>query len=188
MNTAGFLRTLIHTCTIQRRHKCQKLTFTAAIGTPVVGQTVTGSTSHKTAVITRVFTGYLVVKDLSGTFTTGEPLAIGTSWSATLGTQSNYANQQGSPEWYWSDDQTAVACLFYYGGKSGNVELAKTGDLVLKPLSVMLPSTATIADKDYRIASTETDYSGTFDVNVFPMGGKVANHHREAVLTKVPSP
>lgn len=178
----------IHTCTIQRRYLSQKMTYTGSSGTPVVGQTVTGTTSTKTAVITRLFSGYLVVRTLSGTFTPGETITIGITFSATMGTCTDYKNEQGSPEYYWKDDQTSVACRFYYGGKGGNAVLSSTGTMSLKPLSVMLPSSVTIADRIYRIVTTATGYAGTYEFTWFPKGGATALHHNELVLTKVQTP
>jgi hypothetical protein len=167
------------------------MTYTGSTGTPVVGQTVTGGTSLKTAVITRLFSGYLVVRTLSGTFTNGETITIGggtPTFSATLGTVADYKNEQGSPEYYWKDDQTSVACRFYYGGKGGNAVLSETGTMSLKPLSVMLPSTVTIADRNYRIVTTTTGMAGTYELTLFPKVGAAAIHHYEAVLTKVQTP
>jgi hypothetical protein len=148
---------------------------------------VTGSTSHKTAVITRLFTGYIVVKDLSGTFTAGEPLVTAT-WSATLGTQTDYANQQNAPEYYWTDNQTSVRCRFYRGDRGGNAVLSQTGDMSLKPLMVSLPPTVTIADTDYRVSTTTTGFAGTYDLTVFPKEGIAVIDHYECVLTRVQTP
>jgi hypothetical protein len=164
------------------------MTFTGSTGTPVVGQTVTGTASTKTTIITRVFAGYLVVRTLSGTFTPGETITIGITFSATMGTVTDYKNEQGSPEYYWKDDQTGVVCRFYYGGKGGNAVLSETGTMSLKPLSVMLPSTVTIADRIYRIVTTATGMAGTYELTLFPKNGPSSIHHYEAVLKKVQTP
>jgi hypothetical protein len=182
------MKGLTDTCTIQKRYKSQKMTVSSQTGTPVVGQTVTGGTSHKTAVVTRVGADYIVVKDLSGTFTPGEGLTIGSSWSAALGAVTDYKNQQSAFEWYWYDNQTSVACRFYYAGSGGNAELHETGNMSLKPLQIMLPPTVTIADTDYRIVTTTTGYAGTYDITLFPKKGPSSINHYEAVLTKVQSP
>lgn len=177
-----------HLCTIQRRYSCKKLTYTGASGTtPAVGATVTGGTSKATGVITRLFTGYLVVKDVVGTFSSTEGVTA-TGWSATLTAVADYTNQQGAPEYYWYDNQTSVRCRFYRGGKGGNAVMTQSGTMVLKPLAVALPNTVTIAEHTYRITTTDTAYAGTYEITVFPKGGMVVTDHIECVLTKVISP
>lgn len=178
---------LVHTCTIQKRLKAQKMTYAAGAGTPVVGMTITGATSHKTAVITRLFTGYLVCKDLSGTFTNGETIASGVSFSATLGTVTDYQNEQKEPDYYWSNDQSSVLCRFYHSGK--NFMLLQTGEVVSTPLQCFLPSTVTLNDLySYRIVTTEAGYEGTYDLTQHPRPASRTLHHYELVLTKVVSP
>jgi len=110
----SFTGLLCHTCTIQVRARSQKLTYSGATGTPVVGQTVSGTTSLKTAVITRVLTDGIVVRTLSGNFTIGETISVGITFSATLSTQANYVTSSGEFEYYWITDQSSVPCRFYY--------------------------------------------------------------------------
>lgn len=180
---------LIHSCTIQKRFQRQKLTYTAATGTPAVGQTVTGTTSHATAVIHQLFTGYLVVNTVVGTFTAGEPLTIGITWAATLGTQTNYTNSSGVKEYYWMDNQTGIPCRFDPPGKSPVVLNQLTGVFIAKPLSVVFPDTVTIAEVEYRIATTSTGFAGTYIIDpVVPCNNLTGIDHYEAALKREPNP
>jgi len=178
---------LIHTCTLQRRHRTQKMTYTAGTGTAAVGQTVTGGTSHKTAIIRTLATGYIIAKTVSGTFTPGESIST-TTWSATLGTQVDWQNQSGEYEYYWSDDQTAVLCRFYYSGTQGTkgMVIHETGQLLDQPLKCALPSSCTVDAIEYRVVNTVTGFTGTYDIaTLYPLTGISAITHYEAVLRKV---
>ena len=179
-----------HTCTLQKRHKRQKFSYTGSTGTPVVGQTITGGTSEETAVITKLGSGYLVVEDLSGTFTTTETITIGTSpgytFSATLSAQEDYKGQSGY-EYYWSTDQTGVACRFYYSGSKGKGAIIhETGQLIDQPLKCALPASCTVELMEYRVVNTVTGFAGTYDIiTLYPLTGVSVIHHYEAVLQKV---
>lgn len=185
------MKGLVHTCTLQKRNRKKKFTYTGSTGTPVVGQTITGGTSLKTAVIDKLGSGYLVVKTLSGTFTTSETITIGTgpgyTFSATLSAQTDYQNQSGEYEYYWSNDQTGVTCRFYYSGKSGKgVIIHETGQLLDQPLKVGLPNSCTVEALEYRVVNTVTGFSGTYDIiTLYPLTGVATIHHYEAVLRKV---
>jgi len=181
-----------HTCTLQKRIRKKKFSYTTATGTPVVGQTITGGTSLKTALIGKFGSGYLIVKTLSGMFTTGETITIGTgpgyTFSATLSAQEDYRNQSGEYEYYWSDDQSGVACRFYYSGaKGGKGEIIhETGQLLDQPLKCGLPASWTGEALEYRVVNTVTGCSGTYDIiTLYPLTGVATIHHSEAVLKKV---
>jgi hypothetical protein len=153
---------LIHTCTIQRRYVKQKFTYTGGTGTPVVGQTIVGGTSHKTAVIDQLFTGYLVVKNLSGTFTVGETIAVSTTFSATLSAVADFKNSFNQPEYYWMDDQVAVPCRFY--SPKGSTRVTSSGEHIFTLPRVRLDGSVTIAEGTYQIVSTVTGLAGTFKI------------------------
>jgi len=181
----SFLGLLKNTCTLQKRVRSQKMTYSASTGTPAVGMTITGATSHKTAVITRLFTNYFVVKSLSGTFTNGETIASGALFSATLGTVTDYSNSTGEPEYYWTDDQTFVPCRFYYPGGTSAGWMTEKGVYVTKSLQVTLPPSITIADCAYRLKTTDANYAGTYEMTFLPKDGRTTLHHHDSVLTKV---
>ncbi len=183
---------LVHTCTLQKRNRKKKFTYIGGTGTPVVGQTIAGVTSLKTAVVDKVATGYIVVKTLSGTFTTTETITIGTNppgftFSATLSAQEDYKNQSGEYEYYWTNDQTGVTCRYYYSGSGGKgAVIHETGQLIDQPLKCGLPASCTVAALEYRVVNTVTGFSGTYDIiTLYPLTGVATIHHYEAVLKKV---
>jgi hypothetical protein len=176
---------LIHTATVQKRNRKQKFTYTGGTGTPVVGQTLTGATSHKTAVVDKVATGYVVVKTLSGAFTTTETISTATLTGATLSVQADYKNQSGEYEYYWTDNQTSVPCRFYHQGGKGVVN-HETGQLLDLPLKCAFEPGVTISSLEYRLVSTNTGFIGTYDIqSLYVRSGLSGIDHYEAVVTVV---
>ena len=161
-----------HLCTILKRQKKQKLTYTGGAGTPVVGETVTGGTSTYTGIVDRVATGYIVVKTLTGTFTVGETITTAL-FSGTLATISYYQNSSGEYEYYWDIDKANVRCKFYRS--SARIIVIAPGATIDRPLKCALPSTTTITAKtaiDYKISTTETQFDGTYSISNFvPLQG-----------------
>lgn len=158
------------TCTILKRAKKQKVSYTGGTGTPAVGQTVTGGASNETGVITKLGTGYLVLKDLSGSFTIGETIST-TTFSGTLSALADYENQYGEFEYYWTDDQTLVPCRFGYSGQEKKgVFIHETGQLLDLPVKVVLPGSITLVGNqddwatEYRISTTTPGFAGTYQI------------------------
>lgn len=174
---------LIHTCTLQKRNRKQKFTYSAATGTPVIGQTITGQTSLKTAVIDKVGTGYLIVKTLSGTFTPGEQIKVSTTFTATFGAATDYQNQSGEYEYYWTNDQTSVPCRLYYKTEGDGTSLQESGQMNSQTLKAAFLSTATLALFEYRVVSAVTGFVGTFDISgLYPKSSIGSIDHFEAIL------
>jgi len=178
---------LKHLCTIQKRNRKQKFTISGITGTAVVGQTITGQTSTKTAVIDKVSAAYLVVKTLSGTFTPGEQIKVSTTFTATFGTTSDYQNQSGEYEYWYSNNQLTVPCRFYYSGSSGKGAIIhETGQLLDQPVKCAFPPSVTIATLEYRVVSTVAGFTGTYDITtLYPLNGISGIDHYEAVLKVV---
>jgi len=179
----------IHLCTIQKRNRSQKMTYTAGTGTAAVGQTVTGATSHNTAVIRTLATGYIIATTISGTFTPGETLSTAT-WSATLGTQTDYLNSSGEFEYYWSDDQISVPCRFFTD--TGPTVVIGPGQFEEMSTKLMLPATTTIDSLDYRVYTTQAGFAGTYRIkgsvhSLYGFQSGTVIHHRECELAELPS-
>lgn len=181
---------LTHTCNLLKRAKKQKLLFDAGTGTFTKGMTVTGATSKATAVIDKVSgttSGYLVLKDITGTFQNDEALAdTGTGAAVANGGCADWQNSYGEYEYYWPTDQASIACRFYYSGKNKARIIHETGQLIDQPLAVVLPSTVTVSTGEYRISAATGAWSGTWDIQtVYPLSNRSATDHYEAVLKKV---
>jgi len=183
---------LTHTCNLLKRAKKQKLLFDGGTGTFTKGLTVTGATSKATAVIDKVSgtvaSGYLVLKNITGTFLNDEVLTdTGTGAAVANGVCSDYQNSYGEYEYYWNTDQSSVPCRFYFSGKDKARIIHETGQLIDQPLSVVLPATVTVTTGEYRIYSSSGAWSGTWDIQtVYPLSNRAAVDHYEAVLKKVP--
>lgn len=174
---------LAHTCNILKRAKKQKLSFDGSTGTFTAGLTITGATSKATAVIDKVSSSYLVLKNLTATFQNDEVLTdTGTGRAVANGICSDYANSYGEPEYYWGTDHNSVPCRFYYSSKNKARIIHETGQLIDQPLTLYLPATVTISTGEYRISAT----SGTYDIQtVYPVTGRSGVDHYEAILKKV---
>lgn len=180
----GFL----HLCTIQKRNRKQKVSISGVTGTAIVGQTITGQTSQRTAIIEKISATYLVLKNQFGSFTPGETIHVSTTFTATIGTANDYQNQSGEYEYLWSNDQTSVPCRFYYSGSSGKgAVIHETGQLLDQPVKCALPPSVTIAALENRIVSTATGFTGTFEIStLYALNGISGIDHYEAVLKAVP--
>jgi len=172
-------------CTLQKRNRVQTMTYTAGSGTPAVGQTVTGGTSHQTAVIRTLATGYIIAKTVSGTFTPGETITTAT-WSATLGTQTDYQNSSKEYEYYWTDDQPSIPCSFYTD--TGPTVVIGPGQMEEMSTKVMLPPTVTVDSLNYRVYTTQAGFEGTYRIkgSVHACYGFPKLDHYELELGKWP--
>lgn len=186
-------RLLAHTCNILKREKKQKLNFDTGTGTFTKGLTVSGATSHATAVIDKVSgstSGYLVLKNLTGTFQNDEALTdTGTGAALANGVCSDYQNSYGEYEYYWPIDQSSVDCRFYYAGNKGQGKtrvIHETGQMIDLPLSVILPGTVTVASAEYRIDGTSGPFQEVYSIETcYSVSGRSAVDHYEAVLKAV---
>lgn len=179
----------IHSATIQTRNRKQKFIYSAATGTPAIGQTVTGGSSAKTAVIDKTSTGYLVLKTVSGTFAPGETITTST-FSATLTSQTDYQNQSGEYEYYWTSAATTSSVRF--GGIKGQTgytagaKITEVGEVITGLLNVMYPTTVSLTEFSTRLSTTSTGYSGLYDVvSVAPIYNATTLDHYEAIIRMV---
>ena len=165
---------LPHTCTIQRRYQKQKLSYASGTVAFHAGATVAGGVSGATAVTDRIVgttaTGYLIVKNVTGTFNGTELLTetIGATphGSATMNAaQSGYKNDSNEVEYYWIANQSAVMCRFF--SMRAKVTVLTPGQFPGLAPYLILPSTVTIDPLNYRILSAIAGYipaSGLYQI------------------------
>ena len=174
----------IHKCEIQKKEKQQKFKYSSSAGTADVAQTVSGADAS--AIITKLGSGYIVVKEISGTFINTEEITTD-SFSATLDSQSDYRNQSGEYQYYWNADQESVPCRFYYEKRTlgRGVEILDSGQYVNQPLKLAVSNNATINELEYRIVSVVTGFAGTFLISVLhPHSGMIGIDHFEMILNE----
>jgi hypothetical protein len=164
------------------------MTYSSGTGTPAPAQVVTGATSHFTAVVDKVATGYIVVKTLTGTFTPGETISTAT-FSGSLTAQTDYQNNSSEYEFYWDTNQSNVACRFYRGKSMYN--FSEKGVSMGRDSKCSLPTTVNITPqtmKEYRIGTSEAMFSGTYSIEqIYPFTGMgIRVDHLEAVLKVIP--
>ena len=147
---------LVHSATLTHNNGYQQdLAFSTPIGIATAGQTVTGATSHTTAVIVTVASP-LVVKTVSGTFTAGEVISTAT-WSGTFGSIAEHFNSNG--ELVPDVSSTTMKCRFSPQGTviKGNPPMVSTVD------RVVLPNTAIVAMEDTITITTKAS-TATYNV------------------------
>lgn len=153
---------LSHTCTIQVRARKKRVDYTGLSGGAfVVGNTVTGGTSHATGVVSRLLTAGLVLEDLSGVFVVSETISNGTA-SATSTAVADYETAQGTPDYYWADSQTGVPCRFYTSRKP--IALIGPGQYQDLATKVIVPPTVTVTATEHRVKSTSIGFAKTFRI------------------------
>jgi hypothetical protein len=188
MNTAGFLRTLVHSATFRGRRQQFTLGYDSGTAAFTAGKTLTGATSHATAIIVStgsIASGTLTLHTISGTFLNDETITDnGTIPGAALvnGTIAEKFDSNG--ELVYSDVDTSVSCKFYR--KAILVQLAGQVSYTESKTRLMLPSTVTPAKGDQMI-STVTGFAGTWMIdsaNPLPAGISGSIHHWECDLAK----
>lgn len=158
----------IHTCTIQAQKDKQRLDYDTGTVIFVAGRIVTGATSNAYGTIHKVTgtaaSGYLVLTDVSGTFQNNEAITdTGTGSALANGANYDYVSGFSDDKYYWGTDQTGVECRFVYDKPKMRYH-EPGGPVVDEALTCQLPDTVTIAPETYRIVSTVSGYTGTFDV------------------------
>ena len=190
-----FEHALIHTCTIQARALKHKLFFKTGTVAFTNGETITGATAS--GVVDRFVlstgawgsgtaAGYVILKTVSGTFVDSEALTgTSTGRANANGANAAFANSTGEKEYYWATSIADVRVKFYW--ISRRVRLLESGEEPIKVLMCWIPGSLTISEDDYRITTTTTGFTGTYEIkSLVPKPWQtVATHHYEAELSKV---
>jgi hypothetical protein len=154
------------------------------------GKTLTGATSHATAVIVSVSgtaaSGTLTLHTITGTFQNNEAISDnGTVPGAALVDGTIAEAFDANHELTYTDIDTAVACKFY----QKTVKIQTSGGAISfeSVMRLMLPATVTPEQGDL-VISTETGFTGTWVLGspkplYGPPNGSTL-HHWEAELAK----
>jgi hypothetical protein len=87
----------------------------------------------------------------------------------------------GVPTLSWANEQENIACRFMQ--PRGKAETAIPGEEVLADLIVFLPSGTTVTEFTRRITTSESGFSGTYQImKVRPVWGQFCIHHYECDL------
>jgi hypothetical protein len=152
---------LIHTCSIVTRMNTvvKRIGITSVTGTFVVGETITGGTSHATGTVYAVAATYLQYKIVTGTFQTGETIT-GLTASATSNTAPTDALNQGVPIAVAST-QSSVACRFV-AARSAKVTL-ESGEH-FQNLTKVLFAAGTVVYEGDEITGNNTGFARKYTV------------------------
>lgn len=154
-----------HTATL--RGKRQNFTLAYDGGTAVfhAGATLTGATSHATAIIVStgsIASGSLQVHTVTGTFQNDEPITDnGTVPGAAKvnGTIAEKFDEYG--QLVYSDIDTTISCRFY--AQKDAVQQSGQTLYIVTSQKVMIPASSTPVNGDLLI-TTDTGYAGTYQI------------------------
>lgn len=159
------MKGMIHTCTLRGRRQNFTLGYDTGTAAFTAGKTLTGATSHATAIIVSVTgttaAGTITLHTITGTFQDDEVLSDnGTVPGAAVvnSTITEKFNDYG--ELVFTDiDTTVSACKFY----KRKVTMKSSGQAIVLTSSnrLMLPSTVTPVAED-EVITTATGFEGTW--------------------------
>ena len=176
-----------HTATLRGRRQNFTLGYDAGTAVFTAGKTLTGATSHATAVIVStgsIASGSLQVHSITGTFLNDEPISDnGTVPGAAVvnGVISEYFDS--NEQLVFTDIDSTIACRLY-SQKDAVQESGQTMYIVTTQ-RVMIPATSTPANGDL-IITTASGYAGTYKLgNVEPAPSMTgAPHHWTCDIAK----
>lgn len=173
---------LIHSATLHQLQQNFTLGYDGGTAVFHTGATLTGATSHATAVIVSTgssASGTLTLHTITGTFQNDEAITDnnGTPGAAVVNGVKAEAFD-GNGELMFTDVTATVACRFV-----GPQESMRSGNrnvpYIVSTPRVLLPAGTSVAEKD-TITSTEIGFSGTFTVNsvkqTYEAAQKIVSH------------
>lgn len=181
------MKGMIHTATLRGRRQNFTLGYDTGTAAFTAGKTLTGTTSHATAIIISTGTtaaGTLTLHTITGTFLNNEAISDnGTVPGAALVNGTIADAFDTNRELTYTDIDTTVTCKFY----KKNVAVKASGQALYVESTnrVMLPSTVTPAMGD-QVITTTVGFDGTWTLGspyLLPGPGGVA-HHWECDLAK----
>jgi hypothetical protein len=157
-------------CTILRRYPKQKLSFASGTTVFTAGATVTGATSGAIAIIDRapvgtVATGYLIVRNATGIFQSGETVTDNHSpagHAVLSAAPATFLNGSNEREYYWYNDQVNVPSRFYQ--MASRLQVISAGEYPSTDVFVHLPGNVTVQEEDYRISTTSEGVAGLYQI------------------------
>ena len=155
---------LIHSATLTSRKRQFTLLYDGGSAAFTAGKTLTGASSHATAIIVSTgsaASGTLTLHTVSGTFIDNEALSDnGTIPGAAVANGTLADGVNANQELTYTTTATTVSCRF---GMAYEVQKGLPGMFVSTP-RVVLPSGTTVGEGD-TITSTTTGFYGTFRIN-----------------------
>ena len=176
-----------HTATLRSRRQQFVLAYDNGTAAFTPGKTLTGTTSHATAVIVSsgsIASGSLYLHTIYGTFLDNEVITDNGTVPGTAivnGVIAEAFDQYG--QLVYSDVDVVVACRFY--SQKDAVQQAGQTLYIVTTQRVMIPATSTPVNGD-QLITTSTGYAGTYQIgNVSPAPGLAGGpHHWTCELAK----
>lgn len=170
------MKGLIHTCTIRGRRQNFTLGYDTGTAAFTTGRTLTGATSHATAIIigipgtvitdssgATIYTvpaNTLLLHTITGTFLDNETIADNGTVPGSAKVNGTIAEAFDiNGERIYSDIDTTTTCRFY--SRKGTINLSGQAVSIVSTNRVMMPATATPARGDSIITAT-VGFEGTW--------------------------
>lgn len=180
----------IHSATLRGRRQNFELGYDGGTAAFTAGKTLTGATSHATAVIVSVAgttaAGTLTLHTITGTFQNDETITDNGTVPGSAKVNGTVADSfDSNGELVYTDIDTVVACKFYR--KTVSIQASGNAISLESATRLMLPATVTPAQGD-QVITTETGFAGTWVLgSPKPLYGPpngTTLHHWEADLAK----
>ncbi len=139
-----------HSCSVARRCKNYTLNYDGGTAVFTAGATLTGTTSHATAIIVStgvVASGTLTLHTITGTFQNNEPITDNNAVPGAAvvdGTIADAADAYGQPT--YTNVTSTVKCRFV--NPKGGMRKIESGEHIYNLPAVVLPSGTTITEGD----------------------------------------
>lgn len=176
-----------HTATLRGKRQNFTLAYDAGTAVFTAGKTLTGATSHATAIIVSTgsaASGTLTLHSITGTFLNDEAISDnGTVPGAAVVNGVIAEAFDANEQLVFTDIDSTIACRFY--SQKDAVQQSGQTLYIVTTQRVMIPATSTPANGD-QIISTASGYAGTYKLgNVEPAPSMTGTpHHWTCDLAK----
>lgn len=159
---------LIHSATLNSRRQNFTLGYDAGTAAFTAGKTLTGATSHATAIIVstgNIASGSLSLHTITGTFLNDEAISDNGTvpGAAVVNGVIAEAFNPATGELMYTDINVVTACRFTPGSTA-----VRDGQVIVLSPSVVLPPTIITPVMGDTLVVTETGFTGTFTLSTVP--------------------
>lgn len=176
-----------HTATLRGRRQNFALLYDNGTAAFHIGATLTGATSHATAIIVSTgaqASGTLTLHTITGTFANDEPITDNNSTAPGAAVVNGVISEafDVNGELVYTNVDTVISCRFY--SQKDAVQQSGQAAYIMTAQRVMIAPDVTPANGD-QLITTDTGHAGTYTIgNVTPANGMSGLHHWTCDIAK----
>jgi hypothetical protein len=175
-----------HSATLRGKRQNFTLAYDAGTAVFTAGKTLTGATSHATAVIVSTgsaASGTLTLHSITGTFVNDEPISDNGTVPGAATVNGVIAEAvDANEQLIYTDIDTTISCRFY--SQKDAVQQSGETLYIVTTQRVMIPATSTPANGD-QLITTRKGHAGTYTIgDVHPNEGAADLHHWTCDIAK----